>query len=95
MIALTSRLNERDETIIQLQEELDVYERLQKEGEDIKYAQVRRIKTLEEELRKNSLLIPDVVDEQERHLLLMGEDDLEAAGIQEIVTTTGGELVSP
>lgn len=56
---------------------------------------MRRIKTLEEELRKNSLLIPDVVDEQERHLLLMGEDDLEAAGIQEIVTTTGGELVSP
>ena len=28
MIALTTRLNERDETIIQLQEELDAYDRL-------------------------------------------------------------------
>jgi hypothetical protein len=35
MIALTARLNERDETIIQLQEELDAYDRVNKEGEDI------------------------------------------------------------
>ena len=28
MIALTSRLNERDETIIQLQEELDAYDQI-------------------------------------------------------------------
>jgi len=34
MIALTARLNERDETIIQLQEELDAYDRLQKETEE-------------------------------------------------------------
>lgn len=33
MIALTSRLNERDETIIQLQEELDAYDRIHKETE--------------------------------------------------------------
>ena len=33
MIALTARLNERDETIIQLQEELEAYERIHKESE--------------------------------------------------------------
>lgn len=33
MIALTGRLNERDETIIQLQEELDAYDRLNRETE--------------------------------------------------------------
>lgn len=33
MIALTSRLNERDETIIQLQEELDAYDRIHRETE--------------------------------------------------------------
>ena len=33
MIALTSRLNERDETIIQLQEELDAYDRINRETE--------------------------------------------------------------
>lgn len=35
MIALTARLNERDETIIQLQEELDAYERIHRETECI------------------------------------------------------------
>jgi kinesin family protein 3/17 len=35
MIALTARLNERDETIIQLQEELDAYERIHKETEQM------------------------------------------------------------
>ena len=33
MIALTSRLNERDETIISLQEELDAYDRITIETE--------------------------------------------------------------
>lgn len=33
MIALTGRLNERDETIIQLQEELDAYDRINRETE--------------------------------------------------------------
>jgi len=35
MIALTSRLNERDETIIQLQEELDAYDRIHRETEQV------------------------------------------------------------
>jgi len=34
MIALTARLNERDETILQLQEELDAYDKVHKETEE-------------------------------------------------------------
>jgi len=35
MIALTSRLNERDERIIQLEEELDAFDRIHREAEQI------------------------------------------------------------
>jgi kinesin family protein 3/17 len=43
MIALTSRLNERDETIIQLQEELDAYDRIHKDTEQIIDQKVTRV----------------------------------------------------
>lgn len=43
MIALTGRLNERDETIIQLQEELDAYDRLNRETEHSLEAMKQRI----------------------------------------------------
>jgi len=36
MIALTARLNERDDTIIQLQEELDMFDRSYRESDQIK-----------------------------------------------------------
>lgn len=42
MSALTSRLNERDETIIQLQEELDAYDRIHRETEMIIEQKQRR-----------------------------------------------------
>lgn len=35
MIALTNRLNDRDETIVQLQEELDAYDRIHSETEEV------------------------------------------------------------
>ena len=47
MIALTSRLNERDETIIQLQEELDAYDRIHRETENVIEAKTLRIMQLE------------------------------------------------
>jgi hypothetical protein len=47
MIALTSRLNERDETIIQLQEELDAYDRIHRETEQVIEAKTLRIMQLE------------------------------------------------
>lgn len=43
MIALTTRLNERDETIIQLQEELDAYDRIHRETEEM--LEVKSIRT--------------------------------------------------
>jgi len=50
MIALTSRLNERDDTIIQLQEELDAYDRIHKETESVLENRNARVKILEQEL---------------------------------------------
>ena len=51
MIALTSRLNERDETIIQLQEELDAYDRIHKETEQVIDMKHMRVQQLEEFIR--------------------------------------------
>ncbi len=52
MIALTSRLNERDETIIQLQEELDAYDRIHKETEQAIDMKQMRAQQLEEFIRE-------------------------------------------
>jgi hypothetical protein len=58
MIALTTRLNERDETIIQLQEELDAYDRIHKETEDMLEAKNSRVFLLENYLRNNNITVP-------------------------------------
>lgn len=52
MIALTSRLNERDETIIQLQEELDAYDRITLETESCIECKQARIQQLEQFVRE-------------------------------------------
>ena len=51
MIALTSRLNERDETIIQLQEELETYDRITLETENSLEHKEMRIQQLEAFIR--------------------------------------------
>lgn len=48
MIALTGRLNERDETIIQLQEELDAWDRITRETEVYMEHKNSRIEQLEQ-----------------------------------------------
>jgi kinesin family protein 3/17 len=58
MIALTSRLNERDETIIQLQEELDAYDRLQRETEEGLEYKASRCEQLTSILRRHNLAVP-------------------------------------
>jgi hypothetical protein len=58
MIALTARLNERDETIIQLQEELDAYDRVNKESEEVSERRRARVKRLESAITDNGLLLP-------------------------------------
>ena len=72
MIALTARLNERDETIIGLQEELDAMDRAVKEGEEVQDRRARRIKRLERAIRDNHIPMP-MGDEDD---LLYDNDDI-------------------
>ena len=58
MIALTTRLNERDETIVQLQEELDAYDRIHRETEDVLDIKSFRVDQLEETLKQNNIQLP-------------------------------------
>ena len=58
MIALTSRLNERDETIIQLQEELDAFDIIHCETEEFLDFQTHRADSLEGLLVEHGVEIP-------------------------------------
>ena len=58
MIALTARLNERDETIIQLQEELDAYERIHRETESLVDKKQERILQLEQVMQAKGVVVP-------------------------------------
>ena len=58
MIALTTRLNERDETIIQLQEELDAYDRIHKETEDMLENKNEAVIILESFLKERNIPLP-------------------------------------
>jgi ribosome assembly protein YihI (activator of Der GTPase) len=58
MIALTARLNERDETIIQLQEELDAYERIHRETESVVDKKHDRIMLLEHIMSSRGVEVP-------------------------------------
>ena len=55
MIALTGRLNERDETIIQLQEELDAYDRIHRETEEALEAKTEQIAKMETLLKEKNI----------------------------------------
>jgi kinesin family protein 3/17 len=65
MIALTTRLNERDETIIQLQEELDAYDRIHRETEDILEIKSARVSQLEAILKENNIPVPKESNDNE------------------------------
>lgn len=58
MIALTGRLNERDETIIQLQEELDAYDRIHRETEEALENKNERVNLLESLLLERKIPLP-------------------------------------
>lgn len=66
MIALTTRLNERDETIIQLQEELDAYDRIHRETEEALDMKVLRVAQLEKLLSENKIPIPKEMPLEQR-----------------------------
>ena len=59
MIALTTKLNERDEDIVQLQEELDAYDKINREQEELIENKNGRVFSLENILRRNNIRIPD------------------------------------
>ena len=58
MIALTARLNARDETIIQLQEELDAYARIHRESEMQIESKQERVAHLEKIVREVGVELP-------------------------------------
>lgn len=58
MIALTNRLNERDENILQLQEELDVYDKIHSESEAMMGKMNSRIEELEMFIVEKGLKVP-------------------------------------
>jgi len=59
MTALTSKLNERDEAILQLQEEIEAYDKINREQEEIIDNRNERNNLLENVLRRNNLGIPE------------------------------------
>ncbi|CAD8134780.1 unnamed protein product [Paramecium octaurelia] len=60
MIALTTRLNERDETIVQLQDELDAYDRIHRETETMLDQKIQRVQQLEEYVNSMGGNLPNV-----------------------------------
>lgn len=59
MIALTARLNERDETIIQQQDELDAYDRIYKETEEKLEAKAERVVQLQSIMQAHAISCPE------------------------------------
>jgi len=58
MIALTARLNERDETIVALQDELDAWARVHRDCEDSLDRKSSRVLLLERLLAEHTIPIP-------------------------------------
>ena len=63
MIALTTRLNERNETIDQLQEEIDAYDKINKDLEDVIELRNFTIEKLQEILKVNKINVPNEIIE--------------------------------
>lgn len=59
MIALTNKLNERDEMILQLQEEIDAYDKINREQEEVYENRNERVNLLENILRRNNISFPE------------------------------------
>jgi hypothetical protein len=59
MIALNTKLNERDENIVQLQEEIDAFDKINREQEDYIENRNERISLLESLLKKNNIKTPE------------------------------------
>ena len=61
MIALTTKLNERDETIVQLQEEIEAYEKINHQQEDLLEMRLNNINILVTLCKENNIQLPNSV----------------------------------
>ncbi|KRW99943.1 P-loop containing nucleoside triphosphate hydrolase [Pseudocohnilembus persalinus] len=81
MIALTNRLNERDESILQLQDELDAYDKIYKETEEVNQDQIERVQQLEQFIRQNGLEVPERPKSEEKNNEAKNDDQNQQNGI--------------
>jgi hypothetical protein len=58
MIAMTTKLNERSEVIVQLQDELEAYDRIHKENEEMIEEKIRQVRQLEGLLKERGIPLP-------------------------------------
>ena len=79
MISLTTKINERDETITQLQEEIDKYETMNKNNKELNTIYKQSIQTLIELCQANSITIPECVSllQQKENELLTNDNDMQ------------------
>ena len=61
MIALTTKLNERDETIVQLQEEIEAYDKINHQQEDLLEMRLNNINILVTLCKENNIQLPNSV----------------------------------
>jgi hypothetical protein len=93
MIALTTRLNERDEAILQMQEELDAFDKIHRDSEQGRMQMGQRILTLERFIRSQNLEVP-VVSEEDLVDSPQGGDRVRL-GDCETFNVTDSNLLSP
>ena len=74
MVALTRKLNERDESILQLQEELEAYDKLYLECEDLLKYKNNQLDFLKRKLKAKDIDIKDLLDEFEESESQHGPD---------------------
>ncbi len=78
MVALTSRLNERDDAIVQLQRELEAYDKSYAETEELLDIRNQRVKQLEKILESYQILLPDFQPvSSKREISEIGDEDFE------------------
>jgi kinesin family protein 3/17 len=91
MIALTAKLNERDETILQLQEELNAYDRIHVETEEILERKDNRIQLLSSLLMENNISIPP---EEEKLEIISSIHQRNSSGFSKIKSVESEEKIA-
>ena len=76
MVALTTKLNERDEALVQLQDQVEVYEKVYKEHEDVIKTLKEGYQNFEIVLKNNKIILPNNLKENnDKIIALMNENN--------------------